>query len=85
MDDLKNDLSALKEDIHALNTRLMHEGAVRGTEMKDAMRTRMELMKAKGRTQIKDIETQVQDKPGQSLALAFGLGLAASLLMGRRR
>ncbi|MDP2206792.1 MAG: hypothetical protein Q8K65_10860 [Alphaproteobacteria bacterium] len=50
----------------------------------DYIRELTESLKKSGRRTLEKTEAHIQDKPGQSIAIAFAAGMVASLLFGRR-
>lgn len=74
---LKSDAKDITRDGKAI----INEGA---NVTADYIRELTESLKKSGRLTLEKTEAHIQDKPGQSIAIAFAAGMIASLLFGRR-
>lgn len=77
LQEIRNDLNALKTNVVTLAQDLKNGG---GT----VARQSLDSLKAAGQDEFQKIEEFVQEKPAQSLALAFCAGLVFSALISRR-
>jgi ElaB/YqjD/DUF883 family membrane-anchored ribosome-binding protein len=75
---IKDDLVNLKDDGLTLARNLKGNG-------ESVAREGMDNLRAAGEREFRKIEKHVQDKPGQSILLAFAAGLVASYVLGSRR
>lgn len=75
---IKSDLSSLRDDAVLLvsDVKEKSEGSIRAG---------IDHLFASTEREIQDIEKHVQEKPGQSILLAFAVGLFASYMLGGRR
>lgn len=81
---IREDLDSLKNNVVELTKHLKQDSKAQSKEISKEMKTRLQMLQDQGRTHYKNVEKHVQDKPGQSIAIAFAAGLAASMLIGRR-
>lgn len=84
IDDIKEDLSSLKSNIVALTKTIQDDGKKRAMEMNGRARDQVKIVQDRGQERLDGLDEKVREKPTQSLLMAFGAGLALSLLMGRR-
>lgn len=84
LQDIREDLDSLKSNVVELTKHIGKDGADQTHELKKVLESRWSKMQTSGREQYKNIERRVKAKPGQSMAIAFAAGLAASLLLRRR-
>ncbi|MCD8497031.1 MAG: hypothetical protein LRZ85_02460 [Alphaproteobacteria bacterium] len=84
VEDIRGDLNALKKDAIKLGNHVAADGKERLQEMSQSAKEQISSLKAAGETQIHSLEERVKAKPMQSVAIAFGAGLLASVLLGRR-
>lgn len=70
IDDIRKDWSALRKDVAKLTKHAASDGRKSLSNFKDSA--------------IESIEYQVNEKPAQTLAIAFFAGAIASILLGRR-
>lgn len=81
---LKEDAASLKDNAIQLAQRVRDEGEQKVRQAKDAVSEGYERFKSSSADQLRDVEKRVKDKPLQSIAIAFGVGLIASYIFGRR-
>ncbi|MCC6677834.1 MAG: DUF883 family protein [Phycisphaerales bacterium] len=95
VDAIKDDLASLRSDLTAVLKDVVAAGRTEAGEarerVEDAVRAKLEKIEAaagravdRGRDAIGAIEAHVEEKPLQSLATAFGLGLLVGVLLHRR-
>lgn len=85
INNIKDDLTSLKEDVVSLTQHVKSNG---GKHVEDAKRfagKQLDKARKAGEQTLHSLEDRVTEKPGQALAIAFFAGLAASFLLGRRR
>ena len=89
VDSIKEDAKSLKENTVRLKDHVVRDAKENGNakfeEFKDNISDRAEYLSAKGQQQVLDLERKVIQNPLQSVAIAFGVGLALSLILGGRR
>lgn len=83
IDDIREDLTSLKNNVVELSRSLKKDGISKTGDVKDSAMLRLENLKGAGQRRIGDVEDRVKDKPVESVAIAFAAGLAASLLLRR--
>lgn len=84
IEDIRNDLSSLKDNIVELTKHLQKDGAAQADDLKKMAALKMSQLNKSGHDQLVKAEDSIRSNPGKSVALAFGAGLIASLLLGRR-
>lgn len=84
IDDIRNDLDSLKNSVIELTQHIKRDGATQTQILKEKAKMQIEDLKETGQAQIEQVEKRVQEKPAESIAIAFAAGLAASFLLGRR-
>ncbi|WP_169566732.1 DUF883 family protein [Sneathiella limimaris] len=77
MDELKEDLASLRKHVSDMMDAMKTNGA-------ESAREKLDSFKSYGRKGIDQIEGQVKEHPGSSIAIAFAVGFLASLLLRRR-
>lgn len=81
---LSAEISRLKSDANDFSRNgkaIINDGA---HVTADYLRELAYSLKKSGRLTLKRTETHIQEKPAQSVAIAFAAGMLASLLFGRR-
>ncbi len=84
IDDIREDLDSLKTNVIELTKHVKQDGVIHTSELKDTISDRWSQLQASGREKYKNVESRIKEKPGQSMAVAFAAGLAASVLLRRR-
>lgn len=84
IDEIRQDLVALKTNVVELTRHLQENGAEQVHELGALAQKKVAALKKTGEREFKKIEEQVQAHPGQSVAVAFAAGLVLSALLGRR-
>jgi len=74
----------IKENVVGLARSIKDNSTDKAHVAADYVRDRMEDWKHSGTDALGRIESRIQAKPAQSVAIAFTAGLLASLLLGRR-
>ncbi|TNE36518.1 MAG: hypothetical protein EP348_06935 [Alphaproteobacteria bacterium] len=83
--DLKEDLASLKSDVETLSKSLSANGAEQAGRFREQAKAKIHHLSERGREGLHKVEEQVQDKPGQSLAIAFAAGFLTNMLLRHRR
>lgn len=81
---IKEDLQTLKADASNLVQHVVADGQEKLREAGQITSNTYESLKSIGARQLKKAELEIKAKPIQSIAVAFGVGLVASFLLGRR-
>jgi len=81
IEDIKEDLTSLKNDIAKLYGHVYKDG---GKQVKEFASDQIHRAQDAGRDGIKKLEHQVTSKPAQSVAIAFAAGVVASFLLARK-
>lgn len=84
IDHIREDLDSLKNNVVELTRHLSKDGNAQVVQLGQSLMERVAEARKSGKQQYKLLEKKVKDKPGQTLALAFGAGIIASILMRRR-
>lgn len=84
IDEIRHDLESLKGNVVELTKHIKNDGAHQTQEMKETLAKKIDKFKHYSEDQLHHVEDQVKAKPGQSIAIAFLAGAAASVLLGRR-
>lgn len=82
--EIKKDAQSIKENTIELGRHIKADGSEKMEELKEAASEKMSTISEQGREQMMYAEMKVREKPLQAVAIAFGAGLALSLLLGRR-
>jgi ElaB/YqjD/DUF883 family membrane-anchored ribosome-binding protein len=85
---LRADLDVLRKDFGQMVGTLKGSASSRAEAELDAMRKRLnklgEDLQTTGRQQLRSVESQIEERPLVSLAIAFALGLVLGRLLDRR-
>lgn len=81
MQNIQEDILSLKENMISLTRHVQENGAHRLSDAGKKIREHVEDAQTTGLNELQKIEGRVQEKPGQSMLLAFCAGLAVSRLM----
>jgi len=84
IDNIREDLDSLKTNVVELTKHVKKDGQAQTQAIGNSVMDRWSKLQDSSRKQYQNVEKHVKDKPAQSMALAFGIGLAASMLMRRR-
>jgi len=74
----------IKENVVGLARNIRDSSTDKAHDAADYVRDRMDDLKYSGTDALGKIESRIKAKPAQSVAIAFTVGLLASLLLGRR-
>jgi ElaB/YqjD/DUF883 family membrane-anchored ribosome-binding protein len=85
---LRSDLDGLRKDFGQLMSTLKGTASNRAEAELDAMRKRLNKLAddvtTTGRQQLRSVESQIEERPLVSLAIAFAIGLVLGRLLDRR-
>lgn len=88
---MDNDFSALKEDVDTIKKdgsefaqHVAEVGKEGISDLSKAAHEQVAHVKEEGKTYLHKMEACIKEKPTQSMAIAFGVGLLTSILLGRR-
>lgn len=84
INDIREDLNTLQTDAVRLGRRVAADGKEKLQDMAQNAQEQLSTLKDQGSKQMEYLEGRIRTKPVQSIAIAFGAGLLASLLLGRR-
>lgn len=84
IDHIREDLDSLKHNVIELTRHVTKDGNEQAAQLRDNLKGQIDQMQKNGLKRYKKVEAHVKQKPGQSLAMAFGAGLIASMLLSRR-
>ncbi len=82
--DLRQDISNLKNDVSELAQHAVAAGSANAQRLREQAGERFEDLKDASYKNMARVEKRIREKPGQSLAIAFGAGVLLSLLLGRK-
>lgn len=83
--EIRDDLNSLKDNVFELSRHIKNNSGHHLEDAKHYAEKQLGKVRHAGVTALHKVEDRVTEKPGQTIALAFFAGLAASLLLGRRR
>ena len=84
IDDIRQDLDSLKNNVVELTRHVQANGIERANILTERAREQVKHLQERGYAEIQKVERRVKDYPAQSLAVAFGAGLIASMFLRRR-
>lgn len=84
IDEIREDLHSLKDNVVELTRHLKKDGVEQAGEANMYVKERLADIQSHGKKGIKQVEEQVKNKPGQSLAIAFATGAVLSMLLRGR-
>lgn len=85
IEEIKEDLDSLKDNVVQLTKHIQKDGAEHASELTEIAKARTAALKLRGKAELKRVEKQVKAKPAQSIAIAFAGGILASMLLRGRR
>ena len=85
LETIREDVRVLGADAKTLGRDLKAEGRKQMDYASEKAREAAQVAKERGRDQLADALSFVQNNPGQSIAIAFVGGMIASMLFGSRR
>lgn len=83
IDDIKHDLDSLRNNVVKLTRNLKEDGMETAGQVKEHLKDSMHALREKGEESMKRVEEKVRDNPRNSVLLAFGAGILASILLRR--
>lgn len=84
LNNIKSDLSALRKDLNAYVSTKASNGRQAAEQLKDSAQDNLVQLRGYGRQQIENVEEEIRQKPGRSVAIAAAAGLLAGFLFSRR-
>lgn len=84
IDNIKDDIDSLKTNIIELTKHIKVDADQETKELKKVAANQIEGLRETGREKYVRLEKKVNEKPGQSIAIAFAAGIFTSMLVGRR-
>lgn len=84
LDNIREDLESLKTNVVELTRHVQENGYEKTVELSNMALKQIADLKKRGQREYTKVERSIKAKPGQSLAIAFAVGIAASYLLGRR-
>lgn len=84
IDEIREDLDSLRTNVVELTKHIRKEGTQQTQEMKKMLADRIGDMEHRAQDTYKSLEANVKAKPGKSVAMAFGIGVLASMFLARR-
>lgn len=85
VDDLRAEITALRNDLSAVVHTIKDMGAERGTAAYARVHEAAERARSQGHRAAETVAHSVEERPFTSLASAFGIGLLLGLLFSGRR
>lgn len=82
--DIREDLHSLKDNTVKLGRHLKEDSVEQAGEVGRSVQRQAHHLMENGEKNLKIVEKYIAEKPVQSIAIAFGAGLLASMLLGRR-
>lgn len=84
LDEIRGDIDALKTHIAELSRHLQAYSKEELAALTDEARKRVVNLQKAGKKEFKKLESEIQDRPLESVAIALAAGVVLSFLMGRR-
>lgn len=81
---IKQDISSLKSNTVELAKHVKEASSHKTEDMREATSKRFKALTAQGKEQLESLETQIKEKPLQSMAIAFIAGLVFNALLKRK-
>lgn len=82
--EIKQDLDSLKNNVVELTRHVQANGFEKASILTERAREQVRQFQDSARAEMEKVEKRVKQHPAQSLAIAFGTGLLASLFLRRR-
>lgn len=82
--EISSDARDMKENVVGLARNVRDASSDKAHALSDYLRDRVSELKASGESSLEKLEVRIKAKPGQSIAIAFSVGLLTSYLLGRR-
>jgi len=84
LEELRDDLQVLKQDFAQIINHLQADGESRVQQLKQTAQEKFRDVRAGAAQQVENLGERVQERPVESLLVAFGVGLVTSFLLTRR-
>ena len=83
VNDVRDDVKSLKENVSALGHSLKEEACAKTSELKDLASEKLESVMKRGDESLKFIDDEVRANPRSAVAVAFAAGILANFLLRR--
>jgi ElaB/YqjD/DUF883 family membrane-anchored ribosome-binding protein len=83
IEEIKNDIDSLRDNVVELSRHIKEEGKTQASKLTDVAFERLADLRKSASFEYQRAEKAVKQKPGQSIAIAFGAGLLLSALFRR--
>lgn len=83
VNDVRDDVKSLKENVSALGQSLKDEACAKTSELKDLASEKLEDVMKRGGEGLKFIDDEVRANPRSAVAVAFAAGILANFLLRR--
>lgn len=83
VNDVRDDVKSLKENVSALSHSLKEEACAKTSELKDLAAEKLESAMKRGNESLKFIDDEVRANPRSAVAVAFAAGILANFLLRR--
>lgn len=83
VNDVREDLNSLKDNVSALGQHLKAEACAKTSELKDLASEKLESVMKRGDESLKFIDDEVKANPRSAIAVAFVAGILANFLLRR--
>ena len=85
INDIRADLNSLKDNVLELSRHVKKNSSHHLEDAKHYAEDQIDKVKRAGADALHKVEARAVENPGQTIAIAFVAGLAASFFLGRRR
>lgn len=83
VNDVRDDVKSLKENVSALGQSLKDEACAKTAEWKDLASEKLEGVMQRGDESLKFLDDEVKANPRSAIAVAFAAGILANFLLRR--
>jgi ElaB/YqjD/DUF883 family membrane-anchored ribosome-binding protein len=83
VNDVRDDVKSLKENVSALGQSLKDEACAKTSELKDLASEKLEDVMKRGDESLKFLDDEVKANPRSAVAIAFAAGILANFLLRR--
>ena len=83
VNDVRDDVKSLKENVSALGQSLKDEACAKTSELKDLASEKLESVMKRGDESLKFLDDEVKANPRSAIAVAFAAGILANFLLRR--
>jgi len=84
LDNIKEDIYTLRSDVIELGRTVKSEGLKKIEEATIELHDKIDSLKKEGTEELDKVQAYINDKPNQSVAIAFAVGAALALFLNRR-